>query len=110
MPGASASAVAKCRGTPAKDGPGGLRTLDSLRWLGKRLAHAPDFPDMVTEGLLDPAECDTLLLAEATLRRYRFALHLEAGRPEDGTDPKPINMAEFFVDLKPPAQWRRGLQ
>lgn len=66
-----------------KDGPGGLRTLDSLRWLGKRLAHAPDFPDMVTEGLLDPAECDTLLQAEATLRRYRFALHLEAGRAEE---------------------------
>lgn len=66
-----------------KDGPGGLRTLDSLRWLGKRLAHANDFPDMVTEGLLDPAECDTLLHAEATLRRYRFALHLEAGRPEE---------------------------
>jgi [protein-PII] uridylyltransferase len=66
-----------------KDGPGGLRTLDSLRWLGKRLAHAPDFPDMVTEGLLDPAECETLLQAEATLRRYRFALHLEAGRPEE---------------------------
>ncbi|RDS81231.1 [protein-PII] uridylyltransferase [Dyella monticola] len=66
-----------------KDGPGGMRTLDSLRWLGKRLAHAPDFPDMVTEGLLDPAECDTLLQAEATLRRYRFALHLEAGRAEE---------------------------
>jgi [protein-PII] uridylyltransferase len=66
-----------------KDGPGGLRTLDSLRWLGRRLAHANDFPDMVAEGLLDPAECDTLLHAEATLRRYRFALHLEAGRPEE---------------------------
>jgi [protein-PII] uridylyltransferase len=66
-----------------KDGPGGLRTLDSLRWLGRRLAHANDFPDMVTEGLLDPAECDTLLQSEATLRRYRFALHLEAGRPEE---------------------------
>jgi [protein-PII] uridylyltransferase len=25
-----------------KDGPGGLRTLDSLRWLGQRLAHAND--------------------------------------------------------------------
>ncbi|WP_233843281.1 [protein-PII] uridylyltransferase [Dyella sp. 2HG41-7] len=66
-----------------KDGPGGMRTLDSLRWIGMRLAHAPDFPDMVTEGLLDPAECDTLLQAEATLRRYRFALHLEAGRAEE---------------------------
>jgi heavy metal efflux system protein len=33
----------------------------------------------------------------------------KAGRPEDGTDPKPINMAEFFVDLKPPAEWPQGL-
>ena len=32
----------------------------------------------------------------------------KAGRPEDGTDPKPINMAEFFVDLKPPAEWPQG--
>ncbi|RDI98315.1 [protein-PII] uridylyltransferase [Dyella solisilvae] len=66
-----------------KDGPGGLRTLDALRWLGKRLAHADDFDDMVAEGLLDPAEKATLEQAEATLRRYRFALHLEAGRAEE---------------------------
>jgi len=33
----------------------------------------------------------------------------QAGRPEDGTDPKPINMAELFVDLKPPSEWRRGI-
>jgi [protein-PII] uridylyltransferase len=66
-----------------KDGPGGLRTLDALRWLGHRLAHAGDFEAMVTEGLLDPAELETLEQAEATLRRYRFALHLEAGRPEE---------------------------
>src|SRR6266581_9700291 len=33
----------------------------------------------------------------------------QAGRPEDGTDPKTINMAEFFVDLKPPAEWSRRI-
>lgn len=66
-----------------KDGPGGLRTLDSLRWLGLRLAHADGFDAMVAEGLLDPAERATLAEAEVTLRRYRFALHLEAGRPEE---------------------------
>ena len=33
----------------------------------------------------------------------------KAGRPEDGTDPKPINMAEIFVDLKPVASWRPGM-
>ena len=32
----------------------------------------------------------------------------KAGRPEDGTDPKMINMAEVFVDLKPQDQWPRG--
>jgi heavy metal efflux system protein len=33
----------------------------------------------------------------------------QAGRPEDGTDPKPINMAEFYVDLKPASQWRKNI-
>jgi len=33
----------------------------------------------------------------------------KAGRPEDGTDPKLLNMAEIFVGLLPPAQWRRHM-
>jgi [protein-PII] uridylyltransferase len=66
-----------------KDGPGGLRTLDSLRWLGRRLANAPDFDAMVAEGLLEPVEATRLTHAEETLRRYRYALHLEAGRAEE---------------------------
>ena len=33
----------------------------------------------------------------------------KAGRPEDGTDPKNINMTEMLVDLKPDSQWRKGL-
>ncbi|HXI90242.1 MAG TPA: CusA/CzcA family heavy metal efflux RND transporter [Blastocatellia bacterium] len=33
----------------------------------------------------------------------------KTGRPEDGTDPKLINMAEFFVDLKPRQEWRRTI-
>ncbi len=33
----------------------------------------------------------------------------KAGKPEDGTDPKTIAMAEIFVDLKPPEEWRTGL-
>jgi cobalt-zinc-cadmium resistance protein CzcA len=32
----------------------------------------------------------------------------KAGRPEDGTDPKPINMAECFVGFKPKEKWRPG--
>lgn len=33
----------------------------------------------------------------------------QAGRPEDGTDPKPVNMLEVFVDLKPPDEWTRSI-
>lgn len=33
----------------------------------------------------------------------------KAGKPEDGTDPKTISMAEMFVDLKPPEAWRKHL-
>ncbi|MEI7731577.1 MAG: CusA/CzcA family heavy metal efflux RND transporter [Verrucomicrobiota bacterium] len=58
---------------------------------------------------------------EETMRqcaRVRQALHRvpevntvvsKAGRPEDGTDPKPINMMEVFVDLKPAEQWRPNM-
>ena len=33
----------------------------------------------------------------------------KAGRPEDGTDPKQVNMAEFLVDLYPEDQWKRKI-
>ena len=33
----------------------------------------------------------------------------KAGRPEDGTDPKPLNMVECFVGLKPATAWRPGM-
>lgn len=56
--------------------------------------------------------------AQALNRRIRQAIHKspevlsvtsKAGRPEDGTDPKLINMAEFLVDVKPDSQWRKGM-
>jgi heavy metal efflux system protein len=33
----------------------------------------------------------------------------KSGRPEDGTDPKPINMAEIYLDFKPKSEWRPGM-
>ena len=56
--------------------------------------------------------------AQALNRRIREAIHKspevtsvtsKAGRPEDGTDPKLINMAEFLVDVKPDSEWRKGM-
>jgi len=32
----------------------------------------------------------------------------KVGRPDDGTDPKIFNSAEFFVELKPDTEWRAG--
>jgi cobalt-zinc-cadmium resistance protein CzcA len=52
----------------------------------------------------------------AIARRMRMALRTvpevtttisKAGRPEDGTDPKPLNMIEIFVGLQPPSAWKR---
>jgi cobalt-zinc-cadmium resistance protein CzcA len=33
----------------------------------------------------------------------------KAGRPEDGSDPKPLNMLEVFVGVRPQSEWRRGV-
>jgi len=66
-----------------KDGPGGLRTLDLMRWLGRRVAQAGDFAAMVACDLLDATEHAALLRAQATLRRYRMALHLAAARAQE---------------------------
>src|SRR5205814_6162954 len=60
----------------------------------------------------------TTSLAEAThqLHSIRQALMAfpevnnvisKCGRPEDGTDPKMVNMAEVLVDLKPEKQWKQ---
>ena len=56
--------------------------------------------------------------AQALLGKVRALLHTipevntvisKTGRPEDGTDPKLISMAELLVDLKPESQWRKGV-
>jgi cobalt-zinc-cadmium resistance protein CzcA len=53
-----------------------------------------------------------------TLRQTRAELHnipevtrvvSQAGRPDDGTDPKPLNMVEVLVDLKPENEFRKGV-
>lgn len=66
-----------------KDGTGGMRTLDLMRWLGRRVTGVDGFDAMVEEGLLDPSERAALAAAEGTLQRYRYALHLQAGRAEE---------------------------
>ena len=45
------------------------------------------------------------------LRRFPEVVSVlsKAGRPEDGTDPKMINMAEFLVDVRPETEWPPGV-
>jgi cobalt-zinc-cadmium resistance protein CzcA len=47
--------------------------------------------------------------ARAALRRIPEITTVvsKAGRPEDGTDPKPLNMVEIFVGVLPPDKWKR---
>ena len=33
----------------------------------------------------------------------------KTGRPEDGTDPKLLNMSEYLVDFKPESEWKRKI-
>jgi [protein-PII] uridylyltransferase len=66
-----------------KDGPGGLRGVDLIRWLGRRIAGARDEDGLVSKHLLEPAERDALAGAERLLQHCRYALHLEAGRAEE---------------------------
>ncbi|MBI4909051.1 MAG: efflux RND transporter permease subunit [Acidobacteria bacterium] len=58
----------------------------------------------------------SLTEVQSVLRNVRKTLHKypevnavvsQAGRPEDGTDPKPLNMVEVLVDLKPETEWKR---
>src|SRR4030095_9940017 len=58
---------------------------------------------------ISPGEVNrTLRKARAVLREIPEVSRVvsQAGRPDDGTDPKPINMVEVLVDLKPLSEWR----
>src|SRR3569623_601586 len=66
-----------------KEGPGGLRNLHLMEWLGKKLFGARRLADMVDYGLLGSAELDALAAARLAMWRIRFALRLLARRPEE---------------------------
>jgi cobalt-zinc-cadmium resistance protein CzcA len=66
---------------------------------------------MLPPGISVSETSKQLARVRTTLRRFPEIASVisKAGRPEDGTDPKMINMAEFLVDVKPQPEWRRGL-
>ena len=66
-----------------KEGPGGLRHLDLLYWLGLHAGVPPQWSRLQRAGWVDSAAAAALAAAEDELLRDRYALHLLAGRAEE---------------------------
>ena len=66
-----------------KDGPGGLRDIQTLRWMAQRLLGSGNLESMLAFGQIGAVEFDTLERERKALTRLRFGLHLVAGRREE---------------------------
>lgn len=66
-----------------KEGPGGLRDLQTLRWMALRVLHTGDFEALIALGQLGADEHATLERQHDVLARLRFGLHLVAGKREE---------------------------
>jgi cobalt-zinc-cadmium resistance protein CzcA len=63
---------------------------------------------MLPPGISVTETSHQLTRIRSVLRRFPEVRSVmsKAGRPEDGTDPKMVNMAEFLVDVRPADEWR----
>lgn len=66
-----------------KEGPGGLRDIQMVSWVAKRLLDTNSLKDIIDHGYLLEPEYQDLVDGMHFLWQVRFALHLEAGRAED---------------------------
>ncbi|RPE76939.1 [protein-PII] uridylyltransferase [Vulcaniibacterium tengchongense] len=66
-----------------KEGPGGLRDVQTLRWMALRIVGTGDLESLVAIGQFGADELATLERERRTLSRLRFGLHLVAGRREE---------------------------
>ncbi len=66
-----------------KTGPGGLRDIQTIGWVAKRLFGAEALDALVQRGFLSPGELRRLKQAQAFLWKVRFGLHILNGRRED---------------------------
>jgi [protein-PII] uridylyltransferase len=66
-----------------KEGPGGLRDLQTLQWMALRLFGTRDLGALVALGQLGPDEHATLDRQRVLLSRLRIGLHLVAGKREE---------------------------
>jgi len=66
-----------------KGSPGGLRDIQTIRWVALREHGRGDLEYLVSRSFLSPSELRLLLQGREFLWRVRFALHLLTGRHED---------------------------
>jgi len=66
-----------------KDGPGGLRDLNTLGWMALRAFGVSDIDALIGLGHLGLDEAAALRRERQVLARLRFGLHLVAQRPEE---------------------------
>jgi [protein-PII] uridylyltransferase len=66
-----------------KEGPGGLRDVQTLRWMALRVLGARGLEPLVGLGQLGADEYATIETQRRVLSRLRFGLHLVAGKREE---------------------------
>jgi len=66
-----------------KEGPGGLRDIQTIQWVAQRYFGTPDLRELKTEDFLTESEMNTLLKGRDFLWQLRNALHFLTGRCED---------------------------
>ncbi len=66
-----------------KEGPGGLRDLQTLRWMAMRVYGVTGLEQLEAMGKIGRDERETLLRAASELQRLRWGLHLVAGKREE---------------------------
>ena len=66
-----------------KEGPGGLRDVQTIAWVARRHFGAGTFGELVDRGFLTAEELDALESGRRFLWRVRFALHVLTRRAED---------------------------
>jgi len=66
-----------------KDGPGGLRDIQTIAWVAKRHFNANTLHDLIRHGFLTEEEYNALIKAQAFLWQIRYVLHQLTGRHED---------------------------
>ncbi|MGO0999786.1 [protein-PII] uridylyltransferase [Lysobacter sp. CA196] len=66
-----------------KEGPGGMRDVQTLHWMALRIIGTSDLESLVSIGQLGPDELTTLERERRILSRLRFGLHLVARKREE---------------------------